>query len=80
MNRVVVTGIGVCSPLGNDPDSFFTSLAECRSGISNFENPWQGTVHAGTVAVDLDAHFPKLKRVGLDRVAIHCQDSGGQGA
>ena len=70
MNRVVVTGIGVCSPLGNDPDSFFTSLVECRSGIRRFESPWQGTVYAGTITADLDAHFPKLKRVGLDRVAM----------
>lgn len=70
MNRVVVTGIGVCSPLGNDPDSFFTSLIECRSGIRRFENDWHGVVHAGVIASDLGIHFPKLKRVGLDRVAM----------
>ena len=31
--RVAVTGIGVISPVGNDPDSFWKSLKEGRSGI-----------------------------------------------
>ena len=33
MRRVVVTGMGVVSCLGNDPDSVSRSLAEGRSGI-----------------------------------------------
>lgn len=31
--RVVVTGIGLVSPLGNDPDEFWNSLVEGRSGV-----------------------------------------------
>ena len=31
--RVAVTGIGVISPVGNDPDSFWKSLKEGRSGV-----------------------------------------------
>ena len=31
--RVVVTGMGVISPIGNNPDEFWDSLAACRSGI-----------------------------------------------
>ena len=31
--RVVVTGIGVVSPIGNNPDEFWDSLANGRSGI-----------------------------------------------
>ncbi len=33
MRRVVVTGIGVISPVGNDIDSFWTSLVEGKNGI-----------------------------------------------
>jgi 3-oxoacyl-(acyl-carrier-protein) synthase len=28
MNRVVITGYGVVSPIGNDPETFLTSLKE----------------------------------------------------
>ncbi len=31
--KVVVTGLGVVSPIGNDVNAFFDSLANCRSGI-----------------------------------------------
>ncbi|HEY1745417.1 MAG TPA: beta-ketoacyl-[acyl-carrier-protein] synthase family protein [Xanthobacteraceae bacterium] len=33
MNRVVVTGIGVVSPVGNTREEFWSSLVEARSGI-----------------------------------------------
>ncbi len=33
MNRVVVTGMGVISPVGNDTESFWNSLTEGKSGI-----------------------------------------------
>jgi len=33
MRRVVVTGMGIVSCLGNDPDSVAAALAEGRSGI-----------------------------------------------
>jgi 3-oxoacyl-[acyl-carrier-protein] synthase II len=35
--RVVVTGIGVISPVGNDLQTFWKSLIEGRSGIRRFE-------------------------------------------
>ncbi len=70
MNRVVVTGIGICSPLGNDVDRFFTSLVEGRAGLKRVEAPWAGTVYAGLVEADLDSLFPKIKRVSLDRVSM----------
>lgn len=35
--RVVVTGIGVMSPVGNDVDTFWKSLVEGRSGVSRYE-------------------------------------------
>ena len=38
MRRVVVTGVGLITPLGNDAETSFTSLAAGRSGISRLEN------------------------------------------
>ncbi|CAA6664605.1 unnamed protein product [Spirodela intermedia] len=35
--RVVVTGMGVVTPLGHDPDSFYDNLLEGVSGISEIE-------------------------------------------
>ena len=34
MNRVVITGYGVTSPIGNDADSFLNSLKEGTNGIA----------------------------------------------
>ena len=33
MKRVVITGLGVVSPIGNDAASFWNSLTECRSAM-----------------------------------------------
>ena len=33
MSRVVVTGIGVVSPIGSTRDKFWSALVEARSGI-----------------------------------------------
>lgn len=35
--RVVVTGMGVVTPLGHDPDIFYNNLLEGISGISEIE-------------------------------------------
>lgn len=35
--RVVVTGLGVASPIGHDPDTFYSNLLEGISGISQIE-------------------------------------------
>lgn len=37
MERVVITGMGIVSPLGNDVDTFWQGLKEGRSGISQIE-------------------------------------------
>jgi 3-oxoacyl-[acyl-carrier-protein] synthase II len=70
---VVVTGMGIVSPLGNDIAAFFRALLEAKSGIRRLEAPWQGgagEIWAGAVDLDLDPHFPKLKRIGLDRATM----------
>ena len=33
MRRVAVTGMGVISAIGNDPETLFTSLMNGRSGV-----------------------------------------------
>lgn len=35
--RVVVTGLGVVTPLGHDPDVFYNNLLDGASGISQIE-------------------------------------------
>ena len=36
--RVVITGIGVISPVGNDLETFWKNLIEGRSGISRYDS------------------------------------------
>jgi 3-oxoacyl-[acyl-carrier-protein] synthase II len=38
MRRVVVTGLGMLSPLGNDPESTWKNLLQGKSGISSIEH------------------------------------------
>jgi 3-oxoacyl-[acyl-carrier-protein] synthase II len=37
LRRVAVTGLGVVSPLGNDPGAFFDNLVAGRSGVCRLE-------------------------------------------
>ena len=73
MKRVVVTGIGVVSPLGNAPGPFFDSLINARCGIGRIDAPWAAslaTPHAGLAHCNFEAHFPKIKRSSLDPVSM----------
>ncbi len=73
MKRVVVTGLGVISPLGNAPGLLFDSLIRARCGIGRIDAPWAAslaTPYAGIASCDLEAHFPKIKRSSLDRVTM----------
>lgn len=73
MNRVVITGMGIVSPLGNSAEEMRESLAEGRSGIG----PIQSVPHDGLIIkigaevknFDPAAHFTD-KQLGLmDRCA-----------
>lgn len=73
MKRVVVTGLGAITPLGNDPESFFQGLCAGRSGVRKLREPWAASLvlpYAACVDCDFDSHFSKLRRVGLDRVTM----------
>jgi 3-oxoacyl-[acyl-carrier-protein] synthase II len=70
--RVVVTGLGVVSPLGNDRETFFANLMAGKSGIRRLETEFVDKLDAQLAApvVDFDplAHFPRSKANSLDRV------------
>jgi 3-oxoacyl-[acyl-carrier-protein] synthase II len=66
--RVVVTGLGLMTPLGCDIDSFFGNLVSGRSGISRHPDP--AVRHeVGWVKDELRTSFSKLQMLDLDRVS-----------
>jgi len=71
MNRVVITGLGVVSPVGCSLSDFWTALVNGRTGIGQIKNIpttiLKNTIAAEVKNFDPDAHFDP-KRVGmLDR-------------
>ena len=72
MRRVAVTGLGIVAPGGNDPRTFFASLAAGKSAIRVLTDPWTerlATRIAAPVDVDVSAHFPAPRLRMLDRVS-----------
>ena len=73
MRRVVVTGMGVVSPLGVGIDTFWEGLTSGRSGvrrITRFDpSPYPSQI-AGEVAVDVASYLPRRDIVRTD-VFIH---------
>ena len=77
--RVAVTGVGVISPLGNDPAQFFDNLARGVSGVRRLDahvvvgSDGAHVVlrsHVGApVTFDADAHFAPPRLRMLDRVS-----------
>ena len=71
--RIVVTGMGVVSPLGNDADSVATSLREGRSGLRampEYAEMGLRSQVAGEPEIDLEGTIDrKLKRFMGDAAA-----------
>jgi 3-oxoacyl-[acyl-carrier-protein] synthase II len=72
VRRVAVTGLGLVSPLGNDPAAFFEALSQGRRGVRHLEG--RGLERLGTrvgAPADFDgaAHFPAARLRMLDRVS-----------
>src|SRR5579884_3648059 len=65
MRRVVVTGLGIVCPIGNNSQEVVASLRESRSGITSAEDyrrlGFRSQV-AGTLKVDLDATVDRRAR------------------
>ena len=70
MRKVVVTGVGVVSPVGIGRDEFFAHLLAGRSGIRHLTADFMPRLVSkigGEVAFDASAFFPKPKLSLLDR-------------
>ena len=65
--RVVVTGLGVVSPVGTSPGEFFENLLSGRSGVRRFGDSRH--VVGAVAGFDPSTHFTKAQLVGLDRVS-----------
>ena len=71
MNRVVVTGIGVVTPVGSTREKFWTALVEARSGIGPIANLPTERLNIGIAAqvrdFDPAQHFEPKRESLLDR-------------
>ena len=68
--RVVITGMGVLSSLGNEIDSFFNNIKNGKSGISpieSFDTSNHSVKIAGEVKINLEDFFPKKDLNRIDR-------------
>jgi nodulation protein E len=73
MNRVVVTGVGVVSPIGSSRDAFWSALVEARSGIGPIEgiptDLFTTRIAAQVRDFDPSRHFDSKRLALLDRFA-----------
>src|SRR5580658_6832946 len=73
MNRVVVTGIGVVTPIGSTREKFWSGLVEARSGIGPIKNIPTERLAARIAAqvrdFDPSQHFDPKRENLLDRFA-----------
>jgi 3-oxoacyl-[acyl-carrier-protein] synthase II len=72
VRRVAVTGLGVLSPVGNDPKTFFSNLMAGKSGIKRMETDFIDSLDCKIAAYINDYepldHFVKNKAATMDRV------------
>lgn len=74
MNRVVVTGLGVISPVGNDVATFWNSLKEGKSGI-DFITRFDTTEYKAKIAAEVKDFDPLLylEKSELRKTDLYCQ-------
>ncbi len=69
--RVVITGLGVISPVGKNPAEFFSNLMAGRSGIKRLQNDFAEKlsirIGAPVEGFDPAAHFSKIQLSGIER-------------
>jgi 3-oxoacyl-[acyl-carrier-protein] synthase II len=69
--RVVITGLGVISPVGQGPAEFFSNLLAGRSGIKHLQNDFveKLNIRIGAPVENFDpaAHFSKIQLSGIER-------------
>jgi 3-oxoacyl-[acyl-carrier-protein] synthase II len=75
--RVVVTGYGVCSPIGNTPEEFWDSLENGKVGIRDiseeYPNAEQVDVHVAGLVWDFpyDKYFQKKDAKRMDKFSLY---------
>lgn len=73
--RIVITGIGLTSPIGNDLSTMRKNLLACESGIKSTEIRYMGDLPAGLCEFDEFKHQKKKARRRGTRagsIAIYC--------
>ncbi len=69
--RVVITGLGIVSPVGKTPGEFFANLMAGRSGIRHLQTDFveQLSIRIGAPVEGFDpaAHFSKIQLAGIER-------------
>ncbi|MET0383681.1 MAG: beta-ketoacyl-[acyl-carrier-protein] synthase family protein [Burkholderiaceae bacterium] len=69
MHEVVITGIGMVTPLGGDLESFSDAVMDGASGIRSLETRFAGTLAAGLVTEDIDGAFDRGELSLMDRAS-----------
>ena len=74
-SRIVITGIGLTSPNGNNLDEFRQNLLEGRSGVVDYNIRYMGDVLAGICDFD-ELRYQKRKEVRrgtrAGSIAVYC--------
>lgn len=69
--RVVITGLGVISPVGNKPEEFFGNLMAGHSGIKRLQTDFieKLSIRIGAPVEDFNPaeHFSKIQLTGIER-------------
>lgn len=69
--RVVITGLGIISPVGQSPRQFFSNLLSGHSGIKRLQTDFveQLSVRIGAPVENFDpaSHFSKIQLIGIER-------------
>ncbi len=74
-HRIVITGLGLTCPLGNDIKEFRKNLLEDKSGIRHIDKRHMGKVAAGICNFDEKKHQPRKMRKRGTRagsISIYC--------
>ena len=76
--RVVITGMGIVSPIGNNINQFWNNLKEGYNGIDNislFDTTKFDVKIAGEVDIDFNAYFDRKELNKLDRFSAFARSS-----
>lgn len=87
MNEVVVSGLGVVSPHGDDAEGMFSAVLRGESAVQPIFPDLARPAAAATLAFDESRWFTKLQLAGVDRVSqlavasadLAVRDAGGLG-